>query len=175
MNAERRLIEYCRWLQEPGVNYMPASSGALARLADEGRDSRRKALRRGIRSRQGPTSREIRSKETGGVRMEIVVHDGDSVACPPDGGMGAMVDRMFYAIQQDNRCSEIAAIVSEMPADHLTIVQCTYIGHWRDVPRTGKAAAGMLGVSVATYWRRKSSLLGWLTERLDIYDRRKAA
>lgn len=178
MNAERRLIEYCQWLQEPGLNCLPASSGALARLADEGKDSRRHrgdALRRGIRGRRGPGSREIRSKETGGVRMEIVVHDGDSVACPPDGGMGAMVDRMFYAIQKDNRCKEIAAIVGAMPADHLTIVQCTYIGHWRDVPRSSRAAAGILGVSHATYWRRKQRLLDWLAEKLDISEHRKAA
>lgn len=175
MNAEKRLLEYCRWLQEPGVNYMPASSGALARLADEGRDSRRKALQRGIRSRQGPTSREIRSKETGGVRMEIVVQDGDSVACPPDGGMGAMVDRMFYAIQRDSRCKELADLILVMPLEHSATVQCTYIGHWRDVPRTGKAAAGLLGVSMPTYWKRKARLLAWLAERLDIYESRKAA
>jgi len=138
MNAERRLIEYCRWLQEPGICCLP-DTGTLGRVRDEGPNAGRRT-------------------------------DTQS-----DGGMGAMVDRMFWAIERDNRCKELADLILVMPLEHSTTVQSTYIGHWRDVPRTGKAAAGMLGVSMATYWRRKSSLLAWLTERLDIYDRRKAA
>jgi hypothetical protein len=138
MNAERRLVEYCRWLQEPGINCLPGS-GTLGRVRDEGPNAARRT-------------------------------DTQS-----DGGMGAMVDRMFYALQRDNRCKELADLILVMPLEHSATVQCTYIGHWRDVPRTGKAAAGILGVSMATYWRRKSSLLNWLTERLDIYDQRRAA
>lgn len=138
MNAERRLIEYCKWLQEPGICYMP-DAGTLGRVRDEGPNAGRRT-------------------------------DTQS-----DGGMGAMVDRMFFAIQQDNRCREIAAIVGAMPVDHLTIVQCTYIGHWRDVPRSSRTAASLLGVSPTTYWRRKQKLLDWLAAKLDISEHRKAA
>jgi hypothetical protein len=81
---------------------------------------------------------------------------------------------MFYAIARDNRCLEIAELLHIMPADHLTTMRCTYIGHWRDVPRTGKTAAGMIGISMATYWRRKTRLLEWLTEKLAISENRKA-
>lgn len=138
MNAERRLIEYCKWLQEPGICYMP-NAGTLGRVRDEGSNAGRRT-------------------------------DTQS-----DGGMGAMVDRMFYALQMDNRCRELAGIVRDMPLDHYAFVQSTYIGHWRDVPRTGKTAAGILGVSMATYWRRKTGLLAWLSEKLDIPENRKAA
>ena len=138
MNAERRLLEYTRWLQEPAVNYLP-DTGTLGRVRTEGPNAGRRT--------------DVQS----------------------DGGMGAMVDRMFYALQKENRCRELALVIRAMPEDHLTTLRCTYIGHWRDVPRTGKTAAGMMGVSIATYWRRKVRLLGWLSERLDIPEIRKAA
>ena len=73
MNAERRLIEYCKWLQEPGICYMP-NAGTLGRVSDEGPNAGRRT--------------DVQS----------------------DGGMGAMVDRMFYALQQDNRCRELAGM-----------------------------------------------------------------
>lgn len=138
MNAERRLLEYCRWLQEPGLNCLP-DTGTLGRVRTEGPNAGRRT--------------DVQS----------------------DGGHGAMVDRMFYAIQKDNRCREVAELIRDMPADCSAIVQYTYVGHWRDVPRTGKAAAGLLGVSMPTYWRRKARLLAWLSARLDIVDFRKAA
>lgn len=139
MNAERRLIEYCRWLQEPGVNYWPGS-GTLGRVRDEGPNAGRRT-------------------------------DTQS-----DGGMGAMVDRMFYAIEQDNRCREVRDLISRMPEDMLTLVKSTYIGHWRDVPRTGKTAAAIMGVSMPTYWRRKVIVIRWLSAGLDIFEpQRKAA
>ena len=138
MRADRRLVEYCQWLQEPGICCLP-DSGTLGRVRDEGPNAGRRT-------------------------------DTQS-----DGGMGAMVDRMFYAIQKDNRCREIADMLHVMPEDHLTTLRCTYIGHWRDVPRTGKAAAGMMGISTATYWRRKVRLLEWVTEALNIPEVRKAA
>ena len=138
VRAERRLIEYCHWLQEPGINCLP-DSGTLGRVREEGPNAGRRT--------------DVQS----------------------DGGLGAMVDRMFYAIARDNRCREIAELLHVMPEDHLTTLRCTYIGHWRDVPRTGKTAAGMMGVSAATYWRRKTKLLEWLANRLDIPQIRKAA
>ena len=92
-----------------------------------------------------------------------------------DGGMGAMVDRMHFAIERDNRCKELAAVIAKLPEDHATTMRCTYIGHWRDVPRTGKAAAGMMGVSMPTYWRRKSRLLDWLADKLCLAENRKCA
>lgn len=138
MNAERRLIEYCQWLQEPGVNPLP-NTGTLGRVRDEGPNA--------------------------GKRTDV----------QSDGGMGAMVDRMFFALQRDNRCREIAELLRDIPEDHLTALRCTYIGHWRDVPRTGKAASGMMGISIATYWRRKGRLLEWFAAQLDIPAFRKAA
>jgi hypothetical protein len=82
---------------------------------------------------------------------------------------------MFFALARDNRCRELAELLHIMPEDHLTTLRCTYIGHWRDVPRVGRAAAGMMGISAATYWRRKTRLLEWVTAKLDIHESRKAA
>ena len=138
MNVERRLIEYCQWLQEPGVNPLPGS-GTLGRVRDEGPNA--------------------------GKRTDV----------QSDGGMGAMVDRLFFALARDNRCREIAELLRHMPEDHLTCLRSTYIGHWRDVPRTGKTAAGIMGISTATYWRRKVRLLDWFSAKLDIPVFRKAA
>ena len=139
MNAERRLIEYTRWLQEPGVNYMP-DAGTLGRVRTEGTNAGRRT-------------------------------DTQS-----DGGMGAMVDRMAYAIEQDCRCREVRDLIARMPEDMLSFVKSTYIGHWRDVPRQGKAAAQIMGVSMPTYWRRKVIVMRWLSDKLDIFvTHRKAA
>ena len=139
MNAERRLLEYTRWLQEPAVNYLP-DTGTLGRVRTEGPNAGRRT--------------DVQS----------------------DGGLGAMVDCMFYAIQKDNRCREMREAVLLMPEDMLSFVKATYIGHWRDVPRMGKTAAQIMGISMPTYWRRKVIVMRWLAARLDIYEpARKAA
>ena len=139
MNAERRLLEFVRWLQEPGINCLP-DAGTLGRVRDEGTNA--------------------------GKRTDI----------QSDGGQGAMVDRMFYDLGRDNRCLELRDLVNQMPTDMLTFIKATYIGHWRDVPRTGKTAAQIMGVSMPTYWRRKLIVMRWLERKLDIFDHvRKAA
>lgn len=132
MNAERRLIEYVRWLQEPGINCLP-DTGTLGRVRVEGANAGRRT--------------DVQS----------------------DGGLGAMIDRMAYAIERDNRCCELRELVNQMPTDMLTFIKATYIGHWRDVPRTGKTAAQIMGVSMPTYWRRKVIVMRWLERKLDIF------
>lgn len=184
VNAEQRLIEWAKEKHSPGWDIPCATGGALGRLADDGRDERMKkrkyrnrtlALERRLaRKRLG--LRTVPCKETAGIRMEIVTVDGDSVACPPDGGMGAMVERMAASIEMSNRCRVLGEIIEMMPLDLLSFVRATYydcVGV-NEIPRPYKEAMRMMGVEKSVYFERKAKTLEWITERLGLRQARAA-
>lgn len=173
MTAEERLEEWARNLHYPAWE-IPSPPSTLQRLVDEGRDerlkkrNRRLALEKRLARRKRGFDNMVPCKETVGVRMEIVTTDGDSVACPPDGGLGRMVERMAGAIDKSNRCCEVRDLLEVMPADLRALVDVTYrnCASPRDVPRSPEASANMLGCSVRTFFRRKAEVLEWLDAQL---------
>lgn len=176
MTAEERLLEWAKDKFYPGWEE-PSPSAVLGRLMDEGRDERRKrnTLRLRLLGRLERIVARLRTqqvpcKETRGVRMEIVVLGGESTVCPPDGGMGAMVERMASAIDRSHRCRQIGELLDLMPRDLFAVVHYTYgnCPNPREIPRTAAAAWGMIGISKATYFRRKREMLDWLSERLGL-------
>lgn len=179
LDAEDRLIEWGRELFYPGWDMPAPTGGAIGRLADTGRDERVKGrksrLARAIDRLMRRSKRHaVPCKETAGVRMEIVTYGGDSVACPPDGGMGTMyglmIERMARSLERRDRCKEISELLAFMPAEGRAVVRVTYqeVAGPNEVGREGKEASRMLGIAERTYWRRKAAMLDWLEERLGL-------
>jgi hypothetical protein len=177
MGAEERLIEWAKEKFYPGWAE-PSPSAVLGRMMDEGRDSRRKTQRQRMlkllqraldRFRVG-RSNPVPCKESRGVRMEVVVLDGESTVCPPDGGIGRMIERMAASIERSHRCREVGETLDLMPRDLFLVVHHTYgnCATPREIPRQARAAWESIGVSKATYFRRKREMLAWLGERLGI-------
>lgn len=180
MDAEERLIEWGEELFYPGWDIPCPTGGALGRMADQGNDRRvrqrrslfARALARIQRRKAG--RRAVPCKESGGVRMEIVTVDGDSVACPPDGGMGAMyglmAERMAKSLERRDRCKEVSELLAMMPADGRAVVRVTYqeVAGPNEVGREAAEAARMLKISERTYFRRKAEMLDWLSVRLGL-------
>lgn len=180
-DTEKRLMEWGRELFYPGWDMPQTTGGVLGRLMEEGNDDRVKrrrgrskvlALQQRLSRRKTGVDRVVPCKETGGVHMEIVALDGDSVACPPDGGMGLMyglmVERMAKSLERRDRCKEVSDLLAMMPSDGRAVVRVTYqeVAGPNEVGREGGEAARMLGISERTYWSRKKAMLEWLGERL---------
>lgn len=182
MGAEERLKEWGREKFYPGWAE-PTPSAALGRMMDVGKDKRRAQARR-IRQLLDryvffrKTNREpIACHETRGIRMENIVIDGETTVCPPDGGMGAMVERMASAIERSHRCRAVGELLDRMPRDMFTIAYETYgnCASPRDVPNTAQGAARRIGISERTYFTRKKQMLRWLSEQLGITAEQRAA
>lgn len=98
--------------------------------------------------------------------------DGDphTVACMPDGGLADLVDRMYGALQHDQRCREVDALVNEMRwryRDYWNIVDVTFSGtHPRDVLKSPITAARILGIGQSEYSRRMREVYQWFEARL---------
>lgn len=173
--AEGRLIEWARYKFYPGWEE-PSPSAVLGRLMDEGRDNRRRSFKGRMRllrmlvKRLGARPGPIPCKETRGVRMELVVYKGKSYMCPPDGGAGKMVERMAAAIDKSHRCRQVGEMLDLMPRDLFLIVHHTYANcpNPREIPRAAEEAWTAIGISKATYFRRKRQMLEWLAERLGL-------
>lgn len=175
MDAEERLEEWARNRHYPAWE-MPSPISVLQRLVEEGRDERLKKQRRSqrrLRMLVGKVSKgrmldRIPCKESSGVRMEIVVVEGLATACPPDGGIGRMVERMAGAIDRSRRCREMDELFGTMAEDMRTVARVSYrdCASPRDVPRDPEASAGIIGCSLRTYFYRKKALLEWLSLRL---------
>lgn len=175
-----RMVEWGRDRHYPMFD-VPLPTSALQRMVEDGRDDRIK--RRGKQDRRTAKIRDalgiarlrgkkrgaLPCKESTGVRMEIVTVDGQSVACPPDGGAGAMIERMASSIERANNTREINRVLPDMPEDMLTFVRCTYVaGHPGDVPKEWDVASAAMGCSKSAYYRRREKALTWLAEALSI-------
>src|SRR5690349_12134678 len=171
--VEERLVEWAKEKFYPGWEE-PSPSAVLGRLMDEGRDERRKrnsrlwrVVRKALDNLRGGA---IPCKETRGVRMEIIVLDGDSTACPPDGGAGAMIERMAKSIERSRRCRELGELLDLMPRNLYVVVHHTYANCAApvEIPRRAEEAWRAIGVSKATCFRRKGEMLQWLGVRLGL-------
>lgn len=178
MNAEERLLEWAHENFYPGWAE-PSPSGTLAAIAGR-RPATRGAMADYARQRalQRQSENPVVCKETRSTRMELVTHEGDSVLCPPDGGLGAMVDRMAASIDRSRRCREVGELLAMMPRDLWGVVDVTYrsVMNPREIPREAEEAWRMLQISRATYFRRKRAMLVWLGYRLGMaVDQEQAA
>lgn len=150
MRVKQRLREWALWRLEP--RFSPPTQGhPLERIREE---------------------QENAGAGTGGFHYDTI----DGVACMPDGGLGDMVDRMYWAITHDQRCREIDRLVAEMRQryrDYWNVVDVTYSGtHPRDVLKGPAVASRILGIARAEYGTRMQAVYGWLEARLGM---RKAA
>jgi hypothetical protein len=169
--AERRLIEWGEDKHYPGWDIPAPTGGALGRLIDEGKDERLKGTRRkDAKFRKAMSAMGIKlGRRRKDRSMEILTHEGQSFPSVPDGGLGAMVDRMASVIERTARCRQVGALILLMGEDMRTVVRVTYeCATPNDVPREACEAANMMGVSERTYFRRKSEMLDWLAERLGL-------
>lgn len=92
----------------------------------------------------------------------------------PDGGLGALIDRLtrdgFDGVGKDRRCAEMQEVYARMPTKFVLLVDATYRNcpSARDCPRSWSAAIAASGLSESTYVRRKKLMLKWLEYKLDI-------
>ena len=154
MSIESRLIEYGKSLLEPGQeSYMPAAT-VLHRVK---------------------VMQENSGARPCGFAYDMIEVEGENVACMPDGGLGAMVERMAASIEHGRRCAEMAEAVLSLPPDYMTFVQTVYCGpSMRDIPRKPKATMDMLKITPRAYYWRRDKLFAWLEDRLCLAVRKVA-
>lgn len=173
--TEKRLIEWGKEKFYPGWEE-PSPSAVLARVMEEGRDARRKTNARRVRQLRDAAGRRERDtvpcKETRGVRMEVIQadEDGPVAVCPPDGNAARLVEKYASSIERMVRCRVLGEKLDMMPRILFLIVWHTY-GNCvvpGEVPREAKEAANSIGISRATYFRRKGEMLDWLARELGL-------
>lgn len=133
--VQHRLMTWGRWVQEPKREFARSSS-VFGRIHE---------------------MQENAGIYADGIRYELIEVDGDSVMCPPDGGLSREVERRARELAHDIRCRETHAAVSMLPDDlRLTIIH-VYVVPVREEPRSMRAAAKRLGVSDKTIGARLKS------------------
>lgn len=167
--AEWQLKDWARSLHY-GVE---VSSTVLQHLLEEGRDERTRVLRRRGRPTIPRKSRKpltARGKESRFAGVKWVTHDGVAFASTPDGGAGALVDRLYFASIKAQRRQRVADAVERMPDDmrHLITLGWERCASALEVPREAAETAKLLGVSMSTYHRRKREMLAWLARELGL-------
>lgn len=151
--TEECLAEYARWRHEPGYQYSESPPNTLERIRTDRRNPPP-----GIGC-SGPAMTLI---DTG---------DGEPVAVPPDGGIGARIDRWARGIDRDNRCTFIKRMLRSLRDDepdlHATF-DAIYHGEWFQPIRTERGAAEDLGVTRHELRQRRPAMLEWFAERLRV-------
>lgn len=169
MNTARdRLLEWAFEQFYPGWE-VPTPSGAFAGMVNKRR--RKTLLERLLWRRVWRSSpNHITCKETRSTKMELIVHDGGTAMCPPDGGLGRMVDRMAASIDRSKRAAEVGECLRFMPSDLRAIVRVRYeqVVNPRELPRQDVECIRMLNIPERTYFYRKKAMLTWLGRRLGI-------
>ena len=135
MSMESRLREYAEWRNDGPLD-VPVGESVFGRIARDQENA-------GIHG--------------DGIKPEII----DGIACKPDGGLGMLVERMGYDIARDRRCREIHELLPYMPVKHREVMDATYIGLAREVPRAERSAATLLGLSRVQYCARKAAVHAW--------------
>lgn len=96
-----------------------------------------------------------------------VIHEraGASSGGPPgDGGLGALCDRIGNMIHHNRACLETHRIIGgTMDQAQRELVYATYAGpSLRDIPRSGRAAAELLGIDKDAYWDARQAVMDWM-------------
>jgi len=136
---EYRLVEFGEWLNEPGL-HVAAGWSIFGKIREE---------------------QENAGAHGDGIKPDIIVIDGEATMCRPDGGLAALAEQMGREIARDNRCRDILDLLHYLPDHHRDVMKATYVAPARDVPRSARAAAKLLGVTRDQYGERKAALLGW--------------
>lgn len=84
-----------------------------------------------------------------------------------DGGMFSSLGRGYAEMARDIRTAEINEATRTMPWHMKWVMNCTYrCPSARDVPRRGRAAVTLSGLSNDTYYRHRKELFHWLANYL---------
>lgn len=123
-----RLQKWGQWTQEPRREFGRSSSpfGKIAEMRENA----------GIRA--------------DGIRYEIIVVDGKSVQCPPDGGMSAECERAGKALSFDLQCREVEEAVASLPDGMRRVIVDTYVVDKLEEPRSQERVADRLKLSRST-------------------------
>ncbi len=169
-----RLVQWGRDKFYPGWAE-PSPSAVLGRLMDEGRDERSRRYRgrtklMALMRRIGGAG-QMPCKETRGIRMELLVYQGGTVMCRPDGGMSEMVVRMAGAIERSRECREIGEVLVQLQDYNQKlwhVVRETYRDAMNpsEIPRRGAGAAQLLKIAESTYWARRKKAQAWIGRRV---------
>lgn len=141
MLASERLEEWAQNLHYPGFSTWP-SENLFQRL----RTDRRNAA-------------------AGAQSSPVDVIDG--VPCRKDGGAAAMVARMAKSIDRSRRVREVAEAMQQLPEEAVVLIVATYVRYSpREDARTAEQASLKIGISRATYFRRKERVLQLVADYL---------
>lgn len=178
--AEQRLIQWAKDQHFEPMNVFPAATSIgrmMSEVAFDDRFKRARFMRLKVRAidrklglRKRARKQTVTCKSSMGVRMEIVETDGDSVACPPDGGVAALVERLAKSLFRGRENDEVRDAYAVMPAAHMLIARAAYYerARYERIPRDPDVVAAELGFSRATYFRRRAAMLDWLAGALTL-------
>lgn len=140
-----RLREYCRVRHEPEVNSFGPSP--FARIAE-------------MKGNAG-----IRGK---GIRYDVITteEDPEVTLCPPDGGLGELIERKGRLLEHHMRCQEMATAIHQMPWQYREAIHAMYHVAVREKYRTFGEAARKFGKPKGTYQLILTSAYGWLEAKL---------
>jgi hypothetical protein len=126
--VEYRLMKWGQWTQEPQRHFGRSTSpfGTIAEMQDNA----------GI--------------HPDGIRYEIIEVNGDSVSCPPDGGMWHEYERAGKALAFDIQCREVEEAVSRLPCQMRKAIIHTYVVGRLDDPRSTHEVARRMNLSQST-------------------------
>lgn len=140
-----RLREYSRVRHDPEVNSFGPSPFAR------------------IQEMQGNAG--IRGK---GIRYDMITTEDDPevTPCPPDGGLGDLIDRKGRYLAHQMRAQEMATAIHQMPWQYREAIHAMYHVAAREKCRTFDEAARKFGKPRSTYQLILTSAYGWLEAKL---------
>lgn len=124
-SVQSRLAKWGRWVQEPRPE-LSRSRSVFGRIQDD---------------------RENAGIHGDGIRYDLVTVDGDTVSCPPDGGMSAAVEWRGKALAHDMRCRETARAVGMLPQALRAALQERFVVPPREKLRSATIVGLRLGIT----------------------------
>ena len=103
-----------------------------------------------------------------GIKFDIIEVDGESIAVPPDGGMGEFCERHERRMHFHLRAREVASAVDMLPPDLRAVVIETYRVSQRERPKSERVVALAMGITRIEVIKRLERAYGWLSRDLGI-------
>jgi len=85
-----------------------------------------------------------------GMKYEIIILDGESTACKPDGGMSKLAQRRADEIRRQIRMREVNKAVRELTTKQHSVVYLTYAVDRKQKPRSMRDVAAIMNIHFST-------------------------
>lgn len=113
-----------------------------------------------------------REQENAGVRSgtvhDIITVGGETVAVPPDGGLGDFCDRYDLKMRRHNRMVQTTKAIEALPSDLKAVILEMYGVVQRERPRAERLVAESMGLTRIEVIKRLERAYGWLSRDMGI-------